>query len=221
MKTQPIDDRADRCAGGNTAASQQSVRPVVLDLEGNGIQLTRRADAGGVLLDVDDDGFAEQTDWIGAKEGILVADLDGDGQIRGGHEMFNDSQVDMSQRGLEVLREYDANGDGTITAADAALNHLKIWQDVNHDGIAQSHELSRLPELQITELNYTTGQFTQNATQKTLALADLQASSAGVVSQQRNEYYEIDSKVSKFYAGYLPEMLQKEAGNDQAWRAVA
>ena len=183
LATDPGDATANN-AGGNTAASQQSVRPIVLDLDGNGIQLTRRAQAGGVLLDVDDDGFAEQTDWIGAKEGILVADLDGDGQIRGGHEMFNDSQVDMSQRGLEVLREYDANGDGTITAADAALNHLKIWQDVNHDGIAQSHELSTLAQNNITELNYTTGEFTQNATQKTLALADLVASSAGVVSQQ-------------------------------------
>ena len=135
--------------------------------------------------------------------------------------MFNDSQVDMSQRGLEVLREYDANGDGTITAADAAMNHLKIWQDVNHDGIAQSHELSTLAQNSITELNYTSGQFTQNATQKTLALADLMASSAGVVSLQCNEYCEIDSKVSKFYAGYLPEMLQTEVGNDQCWRSAA
>ena len=42
-----------------------------------------------------------------------------------------------------------------------------------------------------------------------------------VVSLQRNEYYEIDSKVSKFYAGYLPEMLQKEAANDQCWRSAA
>ena len=34
-------------------------------------------------------------------------------------------------------------------------------------------------------------------------------------------YYEIDSEVSKFYAGYMPEMLQKEAGNDASWREVA
>ena len=218
-------DASSNNAGGNTAASQQSVRPIVLDLEGNGIQLTRRANAGGVLLDVDDDGFAEQTDWIGAKEGILVADLDGDGQIRGGHEMFNDSQVDMSQRGLEVLREYDANGDGTITAADAALNHLKIWQDVNHDGIAQSHELSTLAQNSITELNYSTGQFTQSnaqgSVQKTLVLAELVASSAGVVSLQHHKHYEFNSTSRIFYAGYLPEMIQKEAGNDVSWRALA
>ncbi len=199
--------------------SQQSVRPIVLDLDGDGIRLTRRADAGGVLLDVDDDGFAEDTDWVGAKEGILVADLDGDGQIRGGHEMFNDSQVDMSQRGLQVLREYDANGDGTITAADFAFNHLQIWQDVNHDGIAQSYELSTLAQKSITELNYSTGVFTKDGAQRTLALADLVASSAGVVSLQHN-YYEIDSKVNRFYAGYLPEMLQKEAGNDASWRVA-
>ena len=218
-------DASSNNAGGNTAASQQSVRPIVLDLEGNGIQLTRRANAGGVLLDVDDDGFAEQTDWIGAKEGILVADLDGDGQIRGGHEMFNDSQVDMSQRGLEVLREYDANGDGTITAADAALNHLKIWQDVNHDGIAQSHELSTLAQNSITELNYSTGQFTQSnaqgSVQKTLVLAELVASSAGVVSLQHHKHYEFNSTSRIFYAGYLPEMIQKEAGNDVSWRSAA
>ena len=139
--------------------------------------------------------------------------------------MFNDSQVDMSQRGLEVLREYDANGDGTITAADAALNHLKIWQDVNHDGIAQSHELSTLAQNSITELNYSTGQFTQSnaqgSVQKTLVLAELVASSAGVVSLQHHKHYEFNSTSRIFYAGYLPEMIQKEAGNDVSWRALA
>jgi hypothetical protein len=38
--------------------STHYINPIALDLDGNSI--TTRAQGGGVLLDVDDDGFAEQ-----------------------------------------------------------------------------------------------------------------------------------------------------------------
>jgi hypothetical protein len=70
-------------------------------------QDTTRANAGGVLADVDNDGFAEESDWVGGKEGIFVADLDGDNIIKTGHEMFSDSRVNMQARGLTVLRKIE------------------------------------------------------------------------------------------------------------------
>ncbi len=66
--------------GGNSDASQQTARPIVLDLDGNGISVTGRAAGGSVLIDIDDDGFVEETDWINPRDGILVLDRNGDGQ---------------------------------------------------------------------------------------------------------------------------------------------
>jgi hypothetical protein len=146
-------------AGGNTNTSTQTFRPLVLDLDGNGITLTTQAQGGNVLLDVDGDGFAEETQWVGPRDGILVLDRDGNGKIEGGHEMFNDSQVNSAARGLHALDEIDANGDGKITSADIAFDKLKVWQDVNHDGRVQGFELVTLVDKTITELNIAANQF--------------------------------------------------------------
>jgi hypothetical protein len=71
-------------AGGNTNTSTQTFRPLVLDLDGNGITLTTQAQGGNVLLDVDGDGFAEETQWIGPRDGELTCGFifDQNDQIR-------------------------------------------------------------------------------------------------------------------------------------------
>lgn len=118
--------------------SRQSVRPIALDLDGNGISLTTQAQGGSVLADVDDDGFAEQTDWINPRDAILVLDKNADGQISGGTEMFNDAQVNLAARGLNVLQALDANGDNQLTASDYAFSDGKVLQDSQVDKLVQA-----------------------------------------------------------------------------------
>ena len=181
-------DPGDASAGG--AQSTQSAGPIVLDLDGDGITVTRREAGGGVLFDVDDDGFAEETDWISPREGILVLDRNGDGRIAGGHEMFSDSRVSL-WRELLALEDIDTQGDRWITAQDdPAFEHLRVWQDINHDGQIQEHELSTLAQRGITELSYwrawgdgTGGQFIINGVARTMATTPLQADSAGYITQ--------------------------------------
>ena len=61
------------------------------------ITTTTKKDTGrGVLLDVDNDGFAEGTDWIGSRDGILVLNRTSsgepaDGQVNRGTDLFNDA----------------------------------------------------------------------------------------------------------------------------------
>jgi hypothetical protein len=52
--------------------------PVVLDLDGSGIDITNRTDST-VYFDVDGDGYREQTAWAGANDGLLVIDLAANG----------------------------------------------------------------------------------------------------------------------------------------------
>jgi hypothetical protein len=163
-------------------ASTQTVRPIVLDLDGNGIKTTRRSEEHGVLFDVDGDGYAEETDWIDPHDGMLVLDFNGNGSIDGGHELFNDVGIDTAKRGLRVLQEIDANYDNRLTLADPVFAHLQVWRDLNMDGVAQAYELKSMADLGITQLDFSNGSFTQNNSSKTLGQANLTADTVGVIT---------------------------------------
>jgi Ca2+-binding RTX toxin-like protein len=179
-------------AGHVAADAQQTFHPIVLDLDGDGIQITSKATGDGVLFDGDDDGFLEETDWIGTRDGMLVLDRNGDGQISGGSEIFSHAQVNMYYRRFSVLKEIDQNSDGKINDKDAVFNELQVWTDVSHDGQAQAHELKKLADLKITELSitppYSHGpsfnlphKFTQDNVEKNMNVMPLEAAAAGHV----------------------------------------
>ena len=164
---------------GNTQASQQNAGVIVLDLGGDGVPVGTREQGLGVLLDVDDDGFAEHTAWINPRDGVLVIDWNGDGRIEGGHEMFSDAGVDMAARGLHALDEIDANRDGVIDALDPAYHQLRYWQDINHDGVVQRGELYDPGALDIN-----TGQWTRSdGSIGSFSVVSLQADVAGVITK--------------------------------------
>jgi hypothetical protein len=62
------------------------IDPLMLDLDGDGLEL-KRAD-GSVLFDHNADTIRTGTGWIGADDGILVRDLNGNGSIDSGRELF-------------------------------------------------------------------------------------------------------------------------------------
>ncbi|WP_299481206.1 DUF5801 repeats-in-toxin domain-containing protein [uncultured Roseibium sp.] len=131
--------------------------PIVLDLDGDGVELVSAED--GVAFDLNGDGQAEVSGWVGADDGILVMDLDGSGKIESGKEVF--SEV-FNEGGfadsLEALALLDSNGDGLIDASDEAFTDLRVWQDVNTDGVSQDGELSTLSDLGIESINLNAGQ---------------------------------------------------------------
>lgn len=189
----------------NASAHHQSAQVVALDLDGNNsITVTTRAQGGSVLIDVDDDGFTDEVNWIAPREGLLVLDRNNDGRISGGHELFTDSSVN-------VLAEIDANGDGLRTNADAVFSHLQVWQDINHDGQAQAYELQSRQTLGISQINYQSAQFTQGAIIKTLAIADAA------------NCYEVDSFLPNGDGGYRPIIHNGLVmpANDWDWRVCA
>ena len=133
----------------DTAANTGS--PLVLDLDGDGIELAALNGVGSVYWDIDVDGFAEASGWISGGDGLLAIDLNNDGYINNHDELFGDQSG--APNGFATLAAYDTNNNGTITAADAQYSDLLIWVDNNTDGVSQQGELHTLNDLGISSIN--------------------------------------------------------------------
>jgi hypothetical protein len=125
------------------------ITPLVLDLGGDGITLLSQD--YGVMFDMTNDGILDNTSWIGSTDGFLVLDRNSDGVINNQSEMFGDSAV--YDDGFANLAQHDTDGDGKITAADAVFTDLKVWTDINGDGLSQSNELFSLGDMDIASIN--------------------------------------------------------------------
>ncbi|WNJ88715.1 hypothetical protein [Bosea sp. 685] len=131
------------------------IDPLVFDLDGDGISLISIDNANNSIplihFDYDNDGFAELTGWVSPNDGMLALDLNNNGTIDNGAELFGTPSRD----GYEVLETYDTYRDGVIDAKDAIFADLKIWRDLDSDGITDAGELQTLAEAGITSISLT------------------------------------------------------------------
>lgn len=156
----PLDrDAEDAARRLNKDGSYRIVRydPLALDLDGDGIVSTRaEGDWEGALFDHDSDGIRTATGWVGGQDGLLVRDLDGNGHIDSGRELFGDqtqlANGQLARTGFEALADLDSNGDQIVDEADAAFASLRIWRDANGNGVTEAGELLSLQELGVTQL---------------------------------------------------------------------
>ncbi|EKF57692.1 hemolysin-type calcium-binding protein, partial [Agrobacterium albertimagni AOL15] len=128
--------------------------PIILDLDKNGFDLS--SIGAGVMFDINADGHKDQMGWT-SKDGILALDLDGNGLIDNGSEIFTpDFNGGQFASGVAALASLDTNGDGKIDASDDAFSKLKIWVDANNNGISDEGELSSLFDNGVTSISLTT-----------------------------------------------------------------
>jgi hypothetical protein len=121
-----------------TQLPQQS-DPIVIDLNGDGLNLTDVTKGQGVLFEITGDGAKEQVSWLAPSDGFLAYDRNGNGIIDSGRELFGDQNGAAS--GFEELAKFDEDKSGSIDYKDSIFNRLSIWQDLNSDGITDSGEL--------------------------------------------------------------------------------
>jgi hypothetical protein len=55
-----------------------------------------------------------------------------------------------------ALRQLDSNADNKISALDAQYGQLKVWQDVNGNGVAEASEVKTLAQHNIKEISLAT-----------------------------------------------------------------
>jgi hypothetical protein len=64
--------------------------PLVLDLDGNGYDLSARSDTASTYFDLGTDGSAESTGWVAGGDGLLAIDSNHNGTVDNGAELFGD-----------------------------------------------------------------------------------------------------------------------------------
>lgn len=131
--------------------------PLVLDLNGNGIETVGINTAAPILFDGNGDGVKTATGWVSANDGMLVWDRNGNGAIDSGRELFSDATVKsdgtVATDGFNALADLDANHDGVVNAQDADFANLRVWRDLNQNGVSDAGEIFTLDTYQIAGIN--------------------------------------------------------------------
>jgi hypothetical protein len=129
--------------------------PLAIDLDGDGIETSGVAPTNPILFDHNADSIRTGTGWLRPDDAWLVLDRDGNGTIDSGRELFGVDTVlagtpgvdaTYASSGFEALRALDANADGSFNAQDAAFTQVRVWRDLNQDGVSQANELSSLAD---------------------------------------------------------------------------
>lgn len=131
-----------------------SVPPIVLDLDGDGIELVSY-EGSTIDFDMDFDGIKDRTGWVAADDGLLALDRNGNGTIDDVSEISFIEDLVGAASDIEGLRGFDSNANGLLDAGDARFAEFRIWRDANQDGISQADELLSLPDAGVVAINLT------------------------------------------------------------------
>jgi hypothetical protein len=162
-------------ASANAAASVQQVAynspdqqdnsfdygPIVLDLTGNGINITQLSQSN-TFFDMTGDGQQNLTAWAGAGNGVLFFDPTGTGQLTQANQIvFTDWDPGATSDMQALLDVFDTNHDGALDAGDANFANFFVMV-TNANGTQTAESLSSLG---ITSINL-------NANATNIALPD-------------------------------------------------
>jgi hypothetical protein len=117
--------------------------PLVINFGGTATQLAGQA-GQRFRFDIDGDGQADWLPLFASGSGYLALDLDDNGRIDSGRELFGPA----TGKGFAELARHDDDGNGWIDEHDAVFEKLRVWTPAAEDAGA----LRSLAELDIGAL---------------------------------------------------------------------
>lgn len=104
--------------------------PLVINFNGTAAQLTDQR----FSFDLNSDGKNEQIATLASGSGYLALDLNADGKVNNGKELFGTT----SGNGFADLAKYDSDQNGWIDEADPVFKQLKVWTQDGNGGSVSS-----------------------------------------------------------------------------------
>jgi hypothetical protein len=136
--------------------------PVVLDLDGNGVDIALRGASTAAFDMVAFSPGREQTSWVAGNDGLLAIDLGANGQA-GADGVIDQAREIVFTRwtnagtDMAALRAvFDTNQNNRLDAGDTRFNEFRVWRDANRNGVSEAGELLTLAQLGIVFLSLTT-----------------------------------------------------------------
>lgn len=102
-----------------TAGDAPAVDPLVINFKGTPPNLTNNK----FSFDLDSDGKPDQVSILSPGSGLLALDINNDGIINNGNELFGPGTGD----GFGELQKYDFDENGWIDESDPVFDKLRIW----------------------------------------------------------------------------------------------
>ncbi|MDP2698881.1 hypothetical protein [Thalassospira sp.] len=123
--------------------------PLILDLDGNGIDVTSLDD--GIVFDIDGNGTQDRTAWVAGNDALLALDRNNNGIIDDGTELFGDQNGAVD--GFAELAKYDENRDDRIDRNDSVFSSLILLFADGSQKNLQEHGIESINLAVITPLD--------------------------------------------------------------------
>lgn len=147
-----LSDWSGNSAGSGFGSwSNSYIDPLVLKLGGGSVHTTN-LQGSTVMFDMAANGKKVRTGWITPDHAFLVRDRNRNGLIDDSSEMFSERTSATAATGFGALAQFDSNRDGWVDYRDRLYKELRLWTDINVDGVTQKGELRTLNEFGITYL---------------------------------------------------------------------
>jgi hypothetical protein len=184
-------------------------------MNGDGIQTL--AAKNGVVFDVNNDGRSEQSGWVDSTDALLVRDLNGDGQINDGGELFGVGTVlangQKAKDGYVALSALDSNLDGLIDANDAAFSQLSVWIDRNSNSVTDAGELSTLSEKGIASLSLQANSSAEINNGNLIGLMGSYTNAAGETQRMGDVWFAVENNTNAADKTTQPAALNLNLGD--------